>query len=106
MQPSNASAQPSSAPTPSNDPLPNPLYSLHEQAGAEFQNYAQTPIVSTFGAPEAEYAAIRKSCGAMDLPQRGILELTGNDRLPFLNNLLTNELFNKETKTALQPGRG
>ncbi len=87
-------------------PLPNPLLPLHEQADAELQPYDQTPIVSTFGQPELEYAAIRKSAGLMDLPQRGVLELSGKDRLAFLNNLLTNQTWSKETKTGLAPGQG
>ena len=86
--------------------LPNPLHSLHAQAEAEFQPYAEVEIVSTFGEPQAEYAALHKSCGMIDLPQRGLLELTGKDRLPFLNNLITNQTWNKETKSGLTAGQG
>ncbi len=86
--------------------LPNPLHSLHTQAEAEFQPYADVEIVSTFGEPQAEYAALHKACGMLDLPQRGILELTGKDRLPFLNNLLTNQTWSKETKTGMAAGLG
>lgn len=86
--------------------LPNPLLDLHRQAEAEFQPYAQIEIVSTFGEPQAEYAALHKACGMMDLPQRGILELTGKDRLAFLNNLLTNQLWDKSSKTGLTSGQG
>ena len=85
---------------------PNPLHSLHLQAEAEFQPYAEVEIVSTFGEPQAEYAALHKGCGMIDLPQRGILELTGKDRLPFLNNLLTNQTWSKETKTGMAAGQG
>src|SRR5580692_1029276 len=70
--------------------LPNPLRDLHERNNAEFQPYAAVEIVSTFGEPQAEYASIRKAAAMIDEPQRGILELTGTDRLSFLNNLLTN----------------
>src|SRR5687767_6290768 len=86
--------------------LPNPLHDLHGRAGAEFQDYAGVEIVSTFGEPQAEYAAVRKACALFDLPQRGILELTGKDRLPFLNNLLTNATWNKDSKTPLAAGQG
>ena len=85
--------------------FPNPLHDLHQQAEAEFQPYDQLEIVSTFDEPQAEYSAIRKGCGLMDLPQRGVLELTGKDRHAFLNNLLTNQIFNKETKKGLEAGR-
>jgi folate-binding protein YgfZ len=88
------------------DVLLNPLLPLHEQAEAEFQSYAQLQIVSTFGQPEAEYAAIRKSCALIDEPQRGILEISGADRGSFLNNLLTNQTWDKATKTGLAPSTG
>lgn len=84
----------------------NPLHSLHERAGAEFQGYADIPIVSTFGQPQAEYAAVRKSAAIFDQPYRAVLELTGRDRLPFLNNLLTNAVYDKQTKSGLAPHAG
>lgn len=93
------------APAPSVE-LPNPLRELHAKAEAEFQNYAQLEIVSTFGEPQAEYSAIRKACALMDLPQRGFLELTGRDRLSFLNNLLTNQTWDKSAKKGLAAGQG
>jgi len=86
--------------------IPNPLLSLHEQAEAELQAYAQVQIVSTFGEPQAEYAAIRKSAALLDEPQRGTLEVSGKDRFAFLNNLLTNKTWEKETKTGLAAGSG
>jgi folate-binding protein YgfZ len=85
---------------------PSPLQPLHEAAQAEFQNYGPIPMVLTFGEPQAEYAAIRKSAAILDAPQWGILRLTGRDRLPFLNNLLTNQTWDKSTKTGLSPGSG
>ena len=83
----------------------NPLQDLHHQAEGEFTSWGDTEIVSTFGEPQAEYAALRKSAGMMDLPQRGFIELTGNDRLTFLNNLLSAELWNKKTKQSMPAGR-
>src|SRR5947207_877603 len=88
------------------DSFPNPLIDLHRQAQAEFQSYGEIEIVSTFGEPQAEYAAIRKSCALMDLPQRAVLEITGRDRLPFLNNLLTNQVWDKSKKAGLAAGQG
>jgi folate-binding protein YgfZ len=89
------------------NPVPNPLRELHAAGPlTEFQPYDQLEIVSTFGEPQAEYAAIRKSCGLMDCPQRSFLELAGRDRLPFLNNLLTNQTWDKQAKAGLRPGQG
>ena len=86
--------------------IPNPLYAMHEKAGAEFQAYDRVQIVQTFGEPESEYAAIRKSAALIDQPQRGFLEVAGKDRLPFLNNLLTNQTWDKASKAGLQAGQG
>lgn len=84
----------------------NPLLTLHQQANAELISYGQTPIVNTYGQGEAEYAAVRKAAALFDCPQRGVLELTGKDRLPFLNNLLTNQTWDKQTRTGLVAGQG
>lgn len=86
--------------------FPNPLQEIHEQAEAEFQSWAEIQIVQTFGEPQAEYAFIRKSAGMIDLPQRGILELTGKDRHAFLNNLITNQTWDRSTKKGLEAGQG
>ena len=83
----------------------NPLHALHEAADAEFQPYGDVPVVSTFGEPQAEYAAIRKGAAVMDRPHRGVLELRGKDRLAFLNNLLTNQTWDKAAKKGLAAGQ-
>jgi folate-binding protein YgfZ len=84
----------------------NPLADLHRQANAETLPFGDIEIVSTFGEVPAEYAAIRKGSGMMDLPQRGFIELTGRDRLPFLNNLLSNQTYDKQAKSGLLAGQG
>jgi folate-binding protein YgfZ len=84
----------------------NPLLELHRQADAETQQYGPIEIVSTFGQPQAEYAAIRKGAAMIDLPQRTFIELRGAGRLSFLNNLLTNQTFDKNAKQPLAGGRG
>jgi folate-binding protein YgfZ len=86
--------------------LVNPLVELHRKADAEMAAWGNVEIVSTFGEPQAEYAAVRKSAGLIDWAQRGVLELTGKDRHGFLNNLLTNQTFSKIDKTPLAAGQG
>ncbi|HSI32634.1 MAG TPA: aminomethyltransferase family protein [Tepidisphaeraceae bacterium] len=87
--------------------LSNPIHSLHQSRNAEFQSYGgAVEIVATFGEPQAEYAAIRKAAALMDLPQRGVIELSGNDRHAFLGNLITNQVWDKASKQGLQPGQG
>lgn len=85
--------------------LPNPLLDLHRRADAETQPYDTLEIVTTFGQPQIEYAALRKNVALMDEPYRGVLELTGRDRLSFLNNQITNDVWTKATKTGLSAGR-
>lgn len=85
---------------------PNPLRELHRLADAEFQAYAAVEIVCTFGYPQAEYSALHKGAALLDLPQRGILEVDGKDRLDFLNRLLTNQIIDPKTKTGLPAGSG
>ncbi|MCS7033840.1 MAG: hypothetical protein NZ561_07575 [Phycisphaerae bacterium] len=82
----------------------NPLLSLHLRNEAEMQRYGDLEIVSTFGQPQAEYAAIHKSCGIMDLPFRGVLRLTGPDRHQFLNGLISNRTWDKETRRPMPAG--
>ena len=84
-----------------------PLQCLQEAGDlTEWASWGQTPLVSTYGHPQAEYAAVRKGVGLLDLPQRGVIEVTGKDRHVFLNNLLTNGLVHPQTKAALPAGHG
>lgn len=76
----------------------SPISSFLEQAGAQFLVYGPpdqhdpVKLVSTFGELEVEYAAIRKHCVLIDQPNRAVLELTGADRLEFLNRMLTQQV--------------
>ncbi len=40
------------------------------------------------------------------MPQRGVLQAVGRDRIDFLNRLLTNQLLAKDSKIPLQSGAG
>jgi folate-binding protein YgfZ len=76
----------------------SPLNSLHQQAEASFLPYGggsggvSAQVVETFGEIEGEYAAIRKGCVLLDLPQRGTIRVTGKDRMGFLDRMVTQEL--------------
>lgn len=83
-----------------------PLRPLHEQAGAMLAVYGPTEgvggvpvdVPQIFGELEVEYAAIRKHAGLLDQATHATIELTGADRLDFLNRMLTQEL------KGIQPG--
>lgn len=49
-------------------------------------------IVAHFDCVELEYAAIRRGVALCDLPQRGTIEVTGKDRIAFLQRMVTQEL--------------
>lgn len=98
----------------------SPLTQLHQQAEASFLAYAPagaTPapgdppqriaqVVETFGELEGEYAALRKGCVLLDLPQRGTLRVEGADRIDFLNRLVTQELKDASTARGAAPAPG
>lgn len=77
----------------------SPLQRTHHQAEASLLAYGAAgkpedaiELVGTYGELEFEYAALRKHCVLIDQPQRGIIELTGKDRLDFLNRMVTQDL--------------
>lgn len=53
---------------------------------------AGVDLVAAIDALELEYAAIRKFAALFDQPHRGVIEITGGDRVEFLNRMLTQEL--------------
>jgi folate-binding protein YgfZ len=74
----------------------SPLADLHDNAEALADLYGPpergVKVVVTYGQFELEYASIRKACGLLDLPTRGLIEVDGADRETFLNRMLTQEL--------------
>ena len=78
----------------------SPLIRLHQEAEAALRVYGPpgaTPdetieLVETYGDLDLEYASLRKHCILLDQPHRGVLEVTGPDRLDFLNRMLTQDL--------------
>lgn len=74
----------------------SPLQPIHEKAEATFIPYGPpedaAPVVETYGELEIEYAAIRKAAALIDLPHRAIVRVTGDERIDFLNRMITQEL--------------
>ncbi len=76
---------------------------LHDKlaaAGATMAVFDATETPASFGDPAAELAALRRTCGLYDLGRRGFLILTGNDRVRWLNGMVTNNVRD------LAPGNG
>ena len=53
---------------------------------------ATCELVAAYGPVEPEYASLRRDCGLLDAPHRTIIELTGPERLDFLDRMLTQQL--------------
>lgn len=74
----------------------SPLREMHLQAEASLLAYGPVglsiELVESFGELDFEYAAIRKACVLIDQPHRGTIEIAGDDRVPFLNSMLTQDL--------------
>ncbi|HZY47998.1 MAG TPA: aminomethyltransferase family protein [Candidatus Bathyarchaeia archaeon] len=69
--------------------MSNPLILHHEQMGAKLER-GRIPL--SYTSPVQEYWAVRNNSGLTDLSHLGLLQVTGKDRLSFLNGLLTNEI--------------
>ena len=77
-----------------------PLSDFHRLNGAQFVEREGWLLPAHFGNSAAEYAAVRSAVGLMDLSYRGLLQVTGPDRLLFLQGMLSNDL------RALEPFMG
>lgn len=84
---------------------PSPLLDLHAARGAAFAQYGEADgragiaVPMAYGPVEVEYAAIRRSAGLLDLPQRGVVEVVGADRVEFLNRMISQDV------RLIAPGR-
>lgn len=88
----------------STEPVQSPVHDYHEQREAYFLPYGDevcaSTVVETFGDLDMEYAALRKGCVIFDENHMGTIEITGAERLAFLNNMLTAKVDD------LKPGQG
>jgi len=82
------------------EPRRLPLHATHEAGGARFDAVHGWLVPADFGDASAEYEALRRGAGLIDLSMRSRLRLTGIDRAAFLHNMVTNDVL------ALRPGRG
>jgi folate-binding protein YgfZ len=68
--------------------------------GARLGEYAGAETASAFGDPQAEFAALRSACGVFDLGWRAKLAATGEDRVRWMNGMVTGNVRD------LAPNRG
>jgi folate-binding protein YgfZ len=68
------------------------LHELHRDQGAAFVEKDGWLLPDHFGKPLSEYDTVRQSAGIFDLAQRAMLQFTGDDRLSYLQGMLSNDL--------------
>jgi glycine cleavage system T protein len=76
------------------------LHDLHTKLGATFEEVAGWDMPAHYGEWVAEYQAVRQAVGLSDLSHRGKIRVTGDDRVKWLQGLISNDII------PLQPGQG
>jgi aminomethyltransferase len=71
----------------------SPLHNQHVQLGATFQEVSGTPIPAQYGNITAEHAAVRQAAGVSDLSHRGKVLVTGDDRIKWLQSIISNDIL-------------
>ncbi len=76
------------------------LHNLHTQLGASFEETAGWNIPAHYGDVASEHRAVRQAVGIADLSHRGKIKVTGDDRVKWLQSLISNDIL------SLKPGQG
>ncbi|RMH36917.1 MAG: aminomethyl transferase family protein [Nitrospirae bacterium] len=77
-----------------------PLADRHHSLGAAFDVREEWNVPLHYGDPVAEHLAVRSGVGLADLSGRGLACVTGEDRLTWLQSIISNDL------RPVQPGHG
>jgi glycine cleavage system T protein len=76
------------------------LHAIHQGLGAVFDDRCGWELPSHYGDPAGEHRTVRQAAGLIDRSLVGKVEVTGRDRVSFLQGMVTNDL------KILQPGQG
>ena len=68
------------------------LLALHKANDAVLASFDGWLLPSTFGDPASEYRSVRSGVGLLDLSNRAVLQISGPDRLSYLQGMLSNDL--------------
>ncbi|MBI2678811.1 MAG: aminomethyl transferase family protein [Candidatus Koribacter versatilis] len=80
--------------------MQTPLHPALVAAGARLGEFGGTETAASFGGVAKEFAALRSGGGVYDLGRRAQLVVSGNDRVRWMNGMVTNNIRD------LQVGRG
>jgi aminomethyltransferase len=76
------------------------LHNQHAQLGASFEETAGWEVPAHYGDAAAEHRAVRQAVGVTDLSHRGKVRVTGDDRVKWLQSIISNDIL------SLKPGQG
>jgi glycine cleavage system T protein len=76
------------------------LHPQHAQLGASFEEVAGWEVPAHYGDAAAEHHAVRQAVGLADLSHRGKIRVTGDDRVKWLQSIISNDIL------PLTPGQG
>lgn len=76
------------------------LHAHHMQLGATFEETAGWEVPAHYGDIAAEHRAVREAVGLADLSHRGKIRVTGDDRVKWLQSIISNDIL------PLTPGQG
>jgi folate-binding protein YgfZ len=71
---------------------PTALQAYGEGVGAARGEYRGATTAALFSDPQAEFGSLRSGCGVYDLGFRAKISLTGEDRVRWLNGMVTNNI--------------
>ena len=69
------------------------LHAQHQSLGATFQPYGEWEAPFHYGNPRSEYEAIHQRAGLADLSLRGKCLVTGDDRVTWLQSIISNDIL-------------
>lgn len=69
------------------------LHTTHQRLGAHFGPAGEWEMPVHYGDPVSEHHAVRKDVGIADLSHRGKLTVTGEDRVTWLQSIISNDIL-------------
>lgn len=69
------------------------LHTTHQRLGAHFSPAGEWEMPAHYGDPIAEHHAVRTGVGIADLSHRGKLLVTGEDRVTWLQSIISNDIL-------------
>jgi len=70
-----------------------PLHSQHQSLGAHFENVGEWETPEHYGDSIQEHLAVRNGVGISDLSSRGKIRVTGEDRVTWLQSIISNDIL-------------